>query len=623
MGTVRLGNFPSLNNKKLTDCIDKGILFYFLNHFPRNFFTNMYMDNQTGSSGNYNINPEGDLIKIETGKKINNPSMRFNIKHGANNTVDPFGGDIWNVNQQPGAFAIDTDLTGYRPILYDPYGVIIALNERTIRNTFDINMTFDSKDDQLACCNYLDSNLKMNYVSVVEIKTFIPMHRLMMEYLRASIFKSEINVLSKMKAESKEKLEYQQKINIMFTEHMYKFSENHIKPYKLLDPNNDNHDYVFGYWQTQRVTIHFDKYEADDGNKKGNAWTNFNVNLNGWIEYGNPIGFITSVPAIIRGSKNNWMMKTSSETDRNNYYHMMKFKEVFKDTRRLAPVDGDYYQHFYFEREIMMSSKVEDFNIIDDVITQEETPSHYAVMKAILSTVNTQEEFDNLFKVVIYKDDTPLDKHEYSIDKKFNFHIINCDLTVPYYIDVFVNKCIYANKIDNMKDFLKKLGINTDEPNYKPPLNDLMVNYNQNGIGTINMIMGTSYDSDNEDVKEFIRAMPDNFLTIDTEFEYYTRIYENGESKYYKVSPKQILTNRNMELFIFINGEYVLIDIDNILIPDPKIDFYIYDRNSDKYIKCKDLKKFDRLQNYYITTDQLNAGKYTFYVGDQKLQDYI
>ena len=43
MGTVRLGNFPSLNNKKLTDCIDKGILFYFLNHFPRNFFTNMYM----------------------------------------------------------------------------------------------------------------------------------------------------------------------------------------------------------------------------------------------------------------------------------------------------------------------------------------------------------------------------------------------------------------------------------------------------------------------------------------------------------------------------------------------------------------------------------------------------
>ena len=70
MGTVRLGSFPSLNNKQLTDCIDKGILFYFLNHFPRNFFTNVYMDNQTGSSGNYNINTNGELARIESGKKV-------------------------------------------------------------------------------------------------------------------------------------------------------------------------------------------------------------------------------------------------------------------------------------------------------------------------------------------------------------------------------------------------------------------------------------------------------------------------------------------------------------------------------------------------------------------------
>ena len=123
-----------------------------------------------------------------------------------------------------------------------------------------------------------------------------------------------------------------------------------------------------------------------------------------------------------------------------------------------------------------------------------------------MSTVKTQKEFDDLFKVVIYKDDIPLDKHEYSIDKNFNFHIINCDLTIPYYIDVFVNRYLYANKIDKMKDFLKKLGINTDEPNYKPPLNDFIVDTNHCGIGTIDMIMGKSYDSDLGEVKEFIRA---------------------------------------------------------------------------------------------------------------------
>ena len=610
MGTVRLGNFPSLSNKSLLDCIDKGIFQYFLNHFPRNFFANLYMDNQTGLSGNYNINSNGELQRIETGKKLNNPSLRFNIKHGANITTDAFGGDIWNVNQQPGAFAIDTDLTGYRPILYDPYGVKIALNERTLHNTFDISMNFESKDDQLACCNYLDSNLKMNYVSVIELKTFIPIHRLMMEYLRASIFKPEIAVLNKMKGDTKEKQEYQEKINLMFAEHMYKFSEYHIKPYKELDPNNDNKNYIYGYWQTQRITIHFDKYDADEGTKKGNAWVNFNVSLNGWIEYGNPIGFITSVPAIIRGAKNNWYMKTSSETDRNNYYHLMKFKEVFNDTRRLLRVNEKLYQHFYLEREIMMSASVEDFNVLDDVIVEEDTPSHYAVMKALLSTIKTQDEFDQLFNVVIYKGDIPIDRREYFLDKKFNFHIINCDLTIPYYIDIFLNKVLYAKKIEGMRDFLKKIGIDPNEPNFKPY---------RNGIGSINMIVKEVYDNTTNEIKEFVRAMPDNFLVVDTDFEYYTKQKINGEEKYFKLSESQILNNRDMDIYVYLNGEYIMVDINRILIPNPKIKFYTYDRNSDSFIECKNLEKFDKLQNYYVTTEGFySGGNINMDVGDYK-----
>lgn len=599
MGTVRLGNFPSLNNKQLTDCIDKSVFYYFLNHFPRNFFANMYMDNQTGLSGNYNINSKGELVKIETGKKIDNPALRFNIRHGGNITIDPFGGDIWNVNQQPGAFAIDTDLTGYRPILYDPYGIKIALNERTVRSTIEFNANFESKADQLAYCNYLDTCLKMNYVSVINVRTVLPIHRLMMEYLRSVLFKNEINVLSKMKTDTIEKEEYQQKINKMFMEHMYQFSENHIKPYRELDPNNKNTDYVYGYWQNQRITIHFDKYEADDGNKKGNAWTNFGVSINGWVEFGNPIGFITSVPAIVRGAKSNWFMKTSSETDRNNYYHLMKFKEVFKDTRRLVRVNEKLYQHFYLEREVMMSAKVEDFNVLDDIIVKEDTPSHYNVMKALLSTIKSQEDFDNLFNVIIYKNDTPLDRRYYSVDKHFNFHIIDCDLTVPYYIEIFVNKTIYSNKIEKMEKFLKKLGVDFRESNTK---------LYENGYGTINAVMGQSYDEATGVVKEFVRAMPDNFLVVDSDYEYYAKIEEKGESKYYKVTDKQILTNRDMDLYVNINDEFVPVDIKKILIPNPKLTFYNYDRNSDTYIECKNLEEFDRLKTYYVSTDEFRSG---------------
>ena len=137
--------------------------------------------------------------------------------------------------------AISSDfLTAFASLPRDAQGKVMEFSNRFRNNPVSETIKYERVPDSI--------DDKMNYVSVVEIKTFIPMHRLMMEYLRASIFKSEINVLSKMKADSKEKLEYQQKINLMFTEHMYKFSENHIKPYKLLDPNNDNNDYVFGYW---------------------------------------------------------------------------------------------------------------------------------------------------------------------------------------------------------------------------------------------------------------------------------------------------------------------------------------------------------------------------------------
>ena len=45
---------------------------------------------------------------------------------------------------------------------------------------------------------------------------------------------------------------------------------------------------------------------------------------------------------------------------------------------------------------------------------------------------------------------------------------------------------------------------------------------------------------------------------------------------------------------------------------------------SDRYIKCVDLKKFDRLQTYYIATEQLYAGEMSIYVGDQqKLKNEI
>lgn len=467
MGTTRLGVFPSLGNKVMFDMIDKSLVEWIVARFPIDFFSHVYIENQSAISNNYILNKNGELTPVDTAQVFSTPFMRVTVRHGINNHSDVYGTDIWNPNQQPGAFLIDTDLTGYRPIYHDPFGTIIALNERTLKVNFDVTISLQTKSDQIGIMNYLDTFLKMNYVQTIDIPTVIPMHNLLMEYIRSCIFKPEMLALDKSIDGSDEQLEFKKYINKMFMEMMYEYSEGHIKPYKeqakAKNSEGDSVDtmnYSYCYNQINRIYVKIDKYDADEGNKSNNFYSGFNITFSGNYDFGSPISFITSVPAIIRGTRNNWYLKTSNNTTRDRYYHMLQFKEVYKDDRHLVAVNPNIYQHFYYEKELMMASKIEKFNILDDVISLSECPSHYYIMKALLTTIKDQDDFNRVFKTVIYKKDDPINEKMFTIDEKFNFTIRNCDLSVPYYIDVFISRGEYTNRINQIRTILENNGIN-------------------------------------------------------------------------------------------------------------------------------------------------------------------
>ena len=643
MGTTRLGIFPSLNNKVMYDKLDKGLAEWFLARFPNDFFSHVFIENQSNNSNNYKLNPNGELIPINSSQVMVTPYIRFSFKHSGNNMSDVFGTDIWNPNQQPGAFAVDTDLTGYRPIYMDPFHCIIALNERTIRTQFEIIMRIQNKSDQLGLYNYLDTFIKSNYVQTVDLPTTIPMHNVLMEYLRSSIFKPEMIALDKMINDSPEKLKFKQKINEMFMSLMYDHSEGHIKPYKLTKESTDSDgnkidtkNYSFCYNQINRLYVKFEKPEGDEGDKKGNAYNSFTISISGNYDFGVPISFITSVPAIIRGTRNNWYMKTSNNTNRERYYHMVQFKEVFKDNRHLKAIDPNTYQHFYFEKEIMMSAKEEYFNIIDDVIDLEESPTHYYIMKAILATITSKHEFDEMFKVVIYKDDDFINPKKYQIDEKFNISLHDCDLSVPYYIDVFINRGLYINALNDIRTELENAGINwwkyfdkiienSDnlgwfintikkdfrsyfvEKNYQP--NDskkyILNPYEPNshvergyqGIGYIPQVVIT--EAEDED---FVPIVYSNFLICDPNYQYYIK---NKSGNFITISAEDVERSIN-EIFVYIKvGEnYVECDPNKIMIADPKYYYFTFDKEKNKFVYQKKLVYFDKLTQYYILKEQ-------------------
>lgn len=592
MGTVRLGVFPSLNNKYLQDELAKSFCKWFTLHFPTQFFNHIYLDTQSNNANDYIINNVGELVPVKSAQKILQPNLRITIHQSRNNHDEVFG-SLWNVNQQPGAHIIDTDLTGYRPILYDPYGVILAVNEYTIRQQVEIQVTLQTKSDQLAFLNMCDSNVKNLYVDTFKTDTFIPLPTLLLEYLRSSIFKPEITALSKMIAESDERNEYMQNINKKFAEHLFKFSENHIKPYLINNPDSmKTTDIVYQYLQRQLVTLHLDKAEADDGDRKGTIYSSFNVTMSGWIEFANPVSFITSVPAIIRGYKNDWYLKTSNKKNNMLYYDTIQFKEVFKDTRRLVQVNKAYWQQFYFERELLMSSKHESFDMIDEIVDVNATPTHYYILRALLDKIKTKEEFDKLFKVIIYKKDEPLDSSTYTIDEKFHFEIDNCDLQEPYYIEVFVNKLQYEYYKELILKDLCKIGyINWDESNSHFTRDR---NVNTRGIYYVPKV----------EHNLFIPIKGVDFLITDPQFNYYVQV-ESGEFR--KVNNDVVLYNDSLDYYIFDGEDYVHIDRSKVLIPDPKFDYYIYDKTEEAYYNINNLTEFDILQQYYILKDQMKG----------------
>lgn len=672
MGTVRLGVFPSINNKILQDNVANQVCDWFINKFPVGFFNHVYIDTQNKNASQYIINSNGEFTKYETGQKIVPPNIRFSIEQGANNIKDAFNG-IYNVNMKPGAFEIDTDLTGYKPIYEDCYGSILSINDYPIRNNINVTLTLQTKADQLAVANILSSNFKAGtYGDIIICDTKIPLPNLLMEYFRSCFFKPEIMNLSKIKKSDPKYNEYKKEINKKFTEFMYRFSNGAIKPYKSTNFGVTDYEFSYVYERKQRVYIKFDDPDLDSGNKKGNVYDKFNITLSGSIDYANLISFITSVPAIIRGTKNNWYLKTSENRDKNLYYSMMKFKEVYRENRFLKPISENYF-HFYLERELLMSLSEESFDLLDEILVEKQFPAHYHVLKALLSLIKTQEDFDKLFKVCIYKDRYAIE--DFEIDKNFHIKVHNCDLSVPYYIDIFINKFEYNKYMEQIEELLKKYDINWKEVNYntnrgynynqlfgyydgKIIRNHNQIQYDNNYIGrdiskmNSSLLRGSVWNSNSENV--FLPIKKVLYLVPDPSYDYYIRDYEtvdydapklvkDGYLKKFKEEIKYFYYNNydelvenkakepnskkeyyhyeytytrykytkvglangfniNNDYYIYDdeNKEFLPVDINKVLIPNPAFKYYILDKTTNKFREIKNISEFDDKIEYYI-----------------------
>lgn len=569
MGTYRLGTFPAINTKIAQDQTAMNIVKFVLDKFPAQYFTHIYVDSESKNANQFMQTEQGDLVTIDSARKLVTPYVRFTIRQPGNNFEDtPYNG-IWNVNQAPGAHGIDPDLTGYQPILYDPYGTIISTNDWNIRQSFNMKATFQTKADQLAFLAICDNNIKHHYGYEVISDCDIVLPQLLMEYLRGVVYKREINMLNRIKDTEDVKTHYKQDINKAFMEYLRKYSNGFIVPYKIPGENGDYAGTVFTLKRRQRVWLRLEKPEPDEGTRKGAAYDNFTVEISGYLEYANIISFITSVPAIIRGEKNNWFILSSTNRDKKNYYHTIKFTEIYKEEREIERVTCPPWRHFYNEREVMMSRVHESFDFIDEILQEDEFPVHYRIAKTILQFIKNKEQFDRIFKIVLYKNRKRVPTNTYTVDEHFHFDIPNCDLMVPYYIDVFINLDEYPIYVEKMKQILKwDFDIDWDEP----AISEIRKSH-------WNIVLGTAEDMMNEtELSRLIKIDAKDFYIANPNYHYY--IYT--ESQGWIDVTEEVLKygfKKNLEYYIkdVVNSkeEFLPIDVAEFLIPNPNYTYYI------------------------------------------------
>ena len=237
--------------------------------------------------------------------------------------------------------------------------------------------------------------------------------------------------------------------------------------------------------------------------------------------------------------------------------------------------------------------------ILDDIIVKEDTPSHYYIMRALLSLIKDQDAFNSLFKVIIYKNNEPLDKKYYTIDEKFNFTIKECNLSVPYYIDIWINKNLYDNYLSNIISELSRVGIiisNNEVYSHFSKYNWSIYDpfYSPNFKERAYYYLTQTYDgeeSEGNTIKTFIPIKTVDFLAAPKNENFYV---VSVDGVMIAVENEVIETRDDLDYYIKDpDGEYIKIDRNKVLVPDPEYKFYIFDRNTRKYKLCSGIMKFE------------------------------
>jgi hypothetical protein len=392
---------------------------YVLKAFPVNFFKSIHYNTKDGFYSQYfrikNSRLRGQNIEFTQQKR---PRLVILYDDRSNSTKDTGLGDV-SPFKYPMSQGIHPDMHEYEYFYNDNNGITLYTNDKRVRINIEIIAETNSISDQEDVLAYLENRIKVQYgtnLYGINAKFILPNH--MINFVRDLLY---YNNIVKASSNSNEiiKKELYDEIDKEFTSILYKNSGKGIV--RAVKKRKDGEDVFYLLDRIyNKIYIQIESPpEKSDGDRKGEVYDKFSVNMSGFFEYYKPFTYIVKTPDIVCGHLVNDIVKVSNDKD--NFLnttptgYIPYHRKINNTPEAVQFYLNDGWKMFYKELEFLVDEPKDHIDILD-WLNDKKFHGRYSDYISYIKTL-TNDQFLNEFHIMVYQDTTPKDKENLMYDR--------------------------------------------------------------------------------------------------------------------------------------------------------------------------------------------------------------
>ena len=455
-------SFPAsntVNNINLFN-IYRSVINNIFNYIPHSLFQTHIYDFKDNQKNIYTYK-NGSLINRKEAGRIQLPSIQMEFTNRGNNTQDTVLEKMAPIQKMSGAYGIHSEMRGYNPFYADNFNIQMFSSDVFCRTDFRIQMAAPSLNDRNSIANILDTNLRQMYgTSIKNVKVQYLLPNNLLNFIREALFVKDLEIIrnNANNLSNEEIKKMSEKIDYEFVNHIERGSRGNIINVKISE--YETNDINLAYTRFDNIYYKLNnQFSINEGEKRGELYEKYTLDVDGYIEYYSPISYIVNIPSVIKGEYTNKASIESYKPDPISGKLITKsYPSVYIEERYLGFLHMDLSEHdalIFEDREFLCDNGNDSYPILEKMlILYNSNPNSFknSILEQVLFIYKHLDEtfFEKIFKVYVWKDKELLKRNKhYDFDTQFNINLYDTNNYSVYSFMLYGNKSIMEMKCYN------------------------------------------------------------------------------------------------------------------------------------------------------------------------------